>query len=211
MRDYEEFAEPLALPIKGKRYVLPDVGVATAEKLWRVLRGDAPEEWRIYEKDAPEAAEGDADGEAPERKWWTDDLKVARALMGSAYDEMNADDVPRQALRRAIRTAWADFQVGREGALIAWEVGADPEAQAAVEAALAEIRKKKTASTVKSTAPTDPATPEESQPDGHTSTDAETPSDDSEPKPKQRPRRGRGSSSAGGSSRLTSSASTTSA
>lgn len=99
---YEEFAAgPLRLPIGGKTYEIPEVSYEAGLMLQKVTAGDAPDL--------------DADGQ------W-------RLLMGSAYDEMRADNVPAKALARAIMACLVDYRMGRDAAEQAWEVGLDPEA-----------------------------------------------------------------------------------
>jgi hypothetical protein len=101
-RDYEAVASPLlVLPIKGKNYTLPEVGIADALK----IKG-------IFAKD-PDATLSD------------DEFKTI--LLGDAWDEMLADNVPDDAVTLATFTALADHQSGRETAETMWETGGLPE------------------------------------------------------------------------------------
>ena len=113
LKAYEDFAqEPLAFPINGKTYTLAPVGFREGIKLQRVLAG-----------------EDDSLNDAPAEEAW-------RLVLGPAYDEMVADNVPMEALSRAGLAALADFRYGREAAERTWESGLDPKAlEAALEAA----------------------------------------------------------------------------
>lgn len=109
LRDFDELANPLRIPIGGKVYVVPPVGIRTAQQLRKAAAGD-------------EAAAGE----------FADTERFYRAVLGKAFDEMLADDVPEQAVDRAAMTALADFQVGRERAAILWTLGDSPETLQAV-------------------------------------------------------------------------------
>lgn len=101
---YEEFAAgPLVFPIGGKAYTVPEVSYEAGLTIQRVESGDAPDV-------------------TPDQQW--------RLLMGSAYDEMIADNVPAKALGRVILTCLTDYRHGRALAEQVWEVGLDPEALA---------------------------------------------------------------------------------
>lgn len=102
-KDYNELADPLKLPINGKVYTLPAVGLADGIKLTAAFSG---------KEDAPTIP----------------DDEFYRIMLGSAYDEMLADNVPGPAAMRAALVALADFQKGRATAEILWETGADPKA-----------------------------------------------------------------------------------
>jgi hypothetical protein len=102
-KDYSELADPLKLPINGKTYTVSAVGLADGIKLMAVFSG---------EEDAPTIP----------------DEEFNRILLGSAYEEMLADNVPGPAVVRAALTALADFQKGRATAEILWETGGDPKA-----------------------------------------------------------------------------------
>lgn len=102
-KDYNEFADPLKLPINGKVYTIPPVGLADGIKLTAAFLGG---------EDAPVVK----------------DDEFNTILLGPAYDEMLADNVPSVAVVRASLTALADFQRGRATAEILWETGGDPKA-----------------------------------------------------------------------------------
>lgn len=102
-KDYSELADPLKLPINGKVYTIDAVGLADGIKLTAALSG---------EEDAPTIP----------------DAEFNRILLGSAYEEMLADNVPGPAVVRASLTALADFQKGRATAEILWETGGNPKA-----------------------------------------------------------------------------------
>ena len=107
LKAYEEFAqEPLAFPISGKVYVVPPLGFTDGVRLQRVLAG-----------------EDDSLNNAPAEEGW-------RLILGTAWDEMVADNVPIEAIARAGFTAMTDFQFGREQAERVWEAGLDPKALA---------------------------------------------------------------------------------
>jgi hypothetical protein len=106
LRAYEDFAaEPLAFPIGNRVYTAPPVGLAEGIKLEQILSGKV-----------------NVDDEPQEFMW--------RLVLGSAWDEMQADNVPAEAAARAGLAAVQDFQFGREAAEAAWEAGIDPKALA---------------------------------------------------------------------------------
>lgn len=100
-KEYESFAEPLALPIGGKTYIIPPVGIRDGLKLTTALA----------EKDTKLTNE-----------------EFSRLLLGSAYDELVAANVPAAAFGRVVATALAEFQGGRATAELMWETGGDPKA-----------------------------------------------------------------------------------
>lgn len=103
-KEYDEFtAGPMRLPIKGKVYEIPEIPYDAGLMLQKVEAGEAPDL-------------------APDAQW--------RLLMGPAYDEMVADNIPALALERAILTCLTDYRLGRELAEQVWESGLDPEALA---------------------------------------------------------------------------------
>jgi hypothetical protein len=114
--DYEKVADPLILPIAGKKYRIPEIGIADgikfnldAEKLAQAV------EARKTNPDAPVPAP-------------MDDEAFLRMFLGAAYDEMVANNVPGQAMVRAAMTSLTDFQKGRGMAEIMWATGGDPKA-----------------------------------------------------------------------------------
>ena len=98
--DYER--EPLTFPIRGKVYVVPSLGYRDGIRLQQAI------------------ISGVSIG-TPEDEW--------RLLLGTAWDEMTADNVPLEALSRAALATMADYQYGRDAAVKVWE--SDPEALAA--------------------------------------------------------------------------------
>ena len=119
-KDYQELADPLVLPINGKKYTISAVGLADGIKLTAALD--------------------------PESKTPLADDEFNRMLLGTAYNEMLADNVPGPAVIRASLTALADFQKGRETAEIMWETGGDPKALTAwVKAATNREQRRKAA------------------------------------------------------------------
>lgn len=107
LKAYEDFAaEPLAFPIGGKTYVVPALGLAEGVKVEQILSG------KVDVNDHPQ-----------DFMW--------QLVLGSAWDEMQADNVPAEAAARAGLAAVQDFQFGREAAEATWEAGIDPKALAA--------------------------------------------------------------------------------
>lgn len=105
-KDYAELVDPLQLPINGKQYTIPPMGLAEGIELTDQLEA---------------AARGEATPEKPFAEF-------NRMVLGAAYDDMAADNVPAEAIRRAALTAIADFQRGRAIAEVMWETGGDPKA-----------------------------------------------------------------------------------
>lgn len=113
LKAYEDFAtEPLAFPVGGKLYTVPPIGVQEGIRLEQIIAGKI-----------------EMEGEPADVLW--------KLAMGSAWDEMLADNVPSEACARAGLAAVADFQFGRETAEAAWEAGGDPNLLAAHVAAKA--------------------------------------------------------------------------
>jgi len=90
------------LPINGKNYTIPPLGAADGLRFSGVLKSGAEETWS--------------------------DDEFKRVFLGSAYDEMLADNVPETAVSRAAITALAEFKSGRAAAEIMWETNGDPKA-----------------------------------------------------------------------------------
>lgn len=113
LKPYEEIAaEPLAFPIGGKTYTPPPIGAKSGIYLMRAFTGD------------PEVA-----ADTSQSLW--------QVLLGPAYDEMVADDVPLDAIARAGFAALVDWQGDRARAAEVWESGANVEATAALWASIA--------------------------------------------------------------------------
>jgi hypothetical protein len=120
LKAYEEFAEePLAFPIGGKVYAVPPVSYLTGIRLTRLFTGE----------------DHSLDGKPAEEGW--------KLILGAAWDEMAADDVPMDAMSRAGLAAIANFQFGREAAERVWEANISPEALAAAVAANRKERRAK--------------------------------------------------------------------
>lgn len=102
LKAFEDFApEPLAFPIGGKLYTVPPLGYRQGIQLQQAI------------------SDGISIG-TPEDEW--------RLVLGSAWDEMTADNVPLGALSRAALATMADYRFGRDAAERVWE--SDPEALA---------------------------------------------------------------------------------
>ena len=95
-------------PIGGKEYVIPELGYTEFLLMQKIRTGETPPE--IEGMDAVES--------------W-------RLAMGTAWDDMTADNVPGEAIARAGLATLAFFEVGREAAEAIWENGIDPKAMAA--------------------------------------------------------------------------------
>lgn len=100
-KEFEEVTTPLVLPIKGKLYTIPSIGVADGIKL--------------AENIDPKSAEKPMTNE-----------EFRHITLGTAYAEMIADNAPALAVALAAQTALVDYQTGRAAAEIFWETGGDP-------------------------------------------------------------------------------------
>jgi len=104
---YEDFAEePLALPVNGKTYIVPELGIDAGLKIAGVFAGTDTSLNKAPIEDA------------------------AKLLLGGLWDEMKADGVPLNAAMRVFYTVLADVQEGRAVAEGVWESGFDPKALA---------------------------------------------------------------------------------
>lgn len=97
--DYRDLVEPLRLPINGVTYEIRPIPFIDGARLRGVLDGD----------------------EIPLEDWFA-------LVLGPAFEQMKADGVSTDALRRAAMTAAADHQRGREIAEVIWKTGGDPKA-----------------------------------------------------------------------------------
>lgn len=105
MREYTEFADgPLIFPYKGRTYTAPEVGIAFGMRLNGITNEGAEADLNIKD--------------------------LLPDLLGEAWTQMVADDVPLTFAIRAGATVLADFQYGRSYAEAMWETGADPKAMA---------------------------------------------------------------------------------
>jgi hypothetical protein len=103
-KDYSEIVEPLVLPIHGKSYTIPPIGIKDGLAFDAILKADDESSMS--------------------------DEEFRRVFLGAALDEMRADNVPGPAVTRAAMTALADYQRGRDVAEVMWETGGDPRALA---------------------------------------------------------------------------------
>jgi len=125
--DYEKVADPLVLPIAGKKYRIPEVGLKDGLK----FNLDAEATAKAQEAVAAAEKAGDAEAAAKAAEQippQMGDEEFLRMFLGSAYDEMVADNVPGPSALRAAITAMTDFQKGRQMAEIMWATGGDPKA-----------------------------------------------------------------------------------
>lgn len=118
LRDFRDIWVPLVLPINGKQYTVPPVSADTGLLLALV---------------GAEDSEASADAERELNGDWH------RRMLGTAYDEMIADQVPWPALDRAASAALADHQHGRLAAIAVWDVAADPKGLAELLRATKEL------------------------------------------------------------------------
>lgn len=111
----EDWAEisggPLVLPINGKHYTVPEISIEMGARLNAVFAGT-----------------DDLLESMSQRELWI-------MCLGTAYDEMLADQVPDAALSRAGSAAFLFWRGGRLIAEASWNTGLDPEALAAQAAA----------------------------------------------------------------------------
>lgn len=124
MRDYDEIAKPLTLPIRGKNYTVAPVSARLGMQMLLAGGGEARASNAIKSMKTEQ---------------------FLKELIGPAYDEMLADNVPLAAINRVFLSALADFQLGREAAEVVWETGESPEFRAALTAAAVKAEKPKRA------------------------------------------------------------------
>jgi len=131
---YEQVArdEFLALPIGGKTYVIPPVGAKDGIRL-QVVTDEVTDQL-----EDPQAAVSAAE------KVMTNEEFYRIMLSAPVLEQMRADNVPEQAIARAVLTAIADHQNGRAVAEIIWKTGGLPERLAAYTAASGSARKRTT-------------------------------------------------------------------
>lgn len=108
--DYSEFADPLRLPVNGKVYEIPPVGIRDGLKITASTEQNTP----LSNED------------------------FRRTLLGDVYEQLLADNIPGPAFARIVLTALAEFQYGRATAEITWETGGDPKALQALKTREAE-------------------------------------------------------------------------
>lgn len=102
MRNYFEVADLLQLPIGDKVYTIPGLSIAAGVKLTALIDGTL--------KETP------------------NDDEFLHMMLGTAYDEMLADEVPERAINLAWKTVMAEFKSNRETAEAFWESGGNPKA-----------------------------------------------------------------------------------
>ena len=98
LKDYDEVTEQLVLPIRGKRYTLPPVSFGDGEKITLALAG--------------------------ERELSNTELRDI--VLGPLVPQFRADNVPAEAVGRALAAGIALFQRGPVAAAALWETGIDP-------------------------------------------------------------------------------------
>lgn len=108
MKSWDEIRpDLLAFPIGGKVYTIPELPYQAMLTIEKIKAGQPTE---LDDADAVDT--------------W-------RLVMGDAYDQMVADNVPGEALTRAGLATLTYFEMGREAAEAIWENGIDPKALAA--------------------------------------------------------------------------------
>lgn len=100
--DLTEYIEPVVLPIKGRRYTLPEVSYEDGLRITAALNG------------RPDPS--------------LTDEELHRILLGDAEQQMVADGVSAEWRGRAYLTAMSDLLHGRFAAEIMWKTGGDPKA-----------------------------------------------------------------------------------
>ena len=131
MKSWEDVApERLAFPIGGKVYTIPELDYRSMLTVQKVKAGEPSE----------------LDGMPPEDTW--------RLIMGEAWDQMIADNLPAEAIGRAGLATLVYYEQGREAAEAVWEHGLDPKALAvAIEARTEPSRPSSTAEESKTHTP----------------------------------------------------------
>ena len=133
--DYEKVArdEFLALPISGRTYAIPPVGAKDGVRL----------QLAVSEVDEKLDKTPDADPASITSSISNEEL-AGIMLSPAVLKKMRDDNVPEKAILRAVVTALADHQYGRELAEIVWKHGSYPEARAASTAASGAATKPRT-------------------------------------------------------------------
>lgn len=132
MKTWEDVApERLAFPIAGKLYTVPELDYRSMLTVQKIKAGEATE----------------LDGMPAEDTW--------RLIMGAAWDDMRADNVPAEAMGRAGLATLIYFEQGIEAAEAVWEHGIDPKALAA--AILSKIEQPQPSSTAAASKTRSPA------------------------------------------------------
>lgn len=133
--DYEKVAqgEFLTLPIGGKKYAIPPVGVKDGVRL----------QLAVAETDEKMDKAPDADLASIDSPISNEEL-AGIMLSPAVLKQMRDDNVSAKAILRATLTALADHHYGRELAEIVWKHGSYPEARAASTAASGAATKPRT-------------------------------------------------------------------
>lgn len=131
--DYETFANPIELPIRGKTYVLPEIGAKLGVRL-QLLMDQAVAQAKYY-NDADQARQkAEEAGEEPPvfdtPPEVTEKDPTPQEMLGDVYDEMVEDDVPMKVIRLASTVLSQDFYFNREAAEEYWAAGGDPKEMA---------------------------------------------------------------------------------
>lgn len=129
-KDFEAFINTLDLPFRGKTYSIPEVGASTGAK-YHMQVAQARERQRIAEENERAFAEAEEAGETPPEPTPLPDAPdepTNEELLGDVLETMLEDDVPASVIRAAAMTAYYDFMVGRDAALVYWNSGGDPKA-----------------------------------------------------------------------------------
>ncbi|GGM65220.1 hypothetical protein GCM10012275_39730 [Longimycelium tulufanense] len=143
-RDLSELLDPgLPLPINGKTYVVPPPDAQTGLRLQRLAEHAAKVAQAAESGEPLDAVALDDD----------DEIDLYRDALGSAYDEMLADQVPWPALKIAGITAWLDAAVSRDAAETYWHAAGNPERAAGSRATRAAARSTRRPASASGTTP----------------------------------------------------------
>lgn len=115
MRDATEVLDlTLDLPIRGKTYrVEPPTAAVGAALMNRLAAGVAVDAGlTLSDEDRAQATVGGDDED-----------EFARMCLGSAFDEMVVDDLPKPLLDFAVSTAFIAWTMGKDAAVAWWESG----------------------------------------------------------------------------------------
>lgn len=138
-KDFKEFVTPLILPIQGKEYVLPEVSASLGAKLMLALERGQEIMAVINENEEAEKAARAAGEEPPEPKPIPDfeyedddnEEELYKEILGpEVLAQMQADNVPYQAIKLAGMTGYHRFLYGLDAAEAFWNSGGDPKALA---------------------------------------------------------------------------------
>lgn len=106
-KDLDDFEQNLlVLPLHGKEYTIPSVRYDDGIRL--SLMFEKQEAGEKFEEIPPD--------------------EFNRLMLGTAYDELRADNISWADMRRVVLTVTADFRRGRAVAEVIWETEGDPKA-----------------------------------------------------------------------------------